>query len=55
MRSTVVVVAVLAALFALVTAPTLVLGNLFLAAFVWVGWRMLTGPAGPLRRRGVRR
>uniref|UniRef100_UPI003F490AD6 hypothetical protein n=1 Tax=Nocardia sp. CA-095871 TaxID=3239971 RepID=UPI003F490AD6 len=49
------VVAVLAVLFALIAAPTLVIGNLALAAFVWVGWRMLAHRNGPLRRRGVGR
>ncbi|MBF6341758.1 hypothetical protein IU450_38655 [Nocardia abscessus] len=55
MRATVMVVVVLAALFVLIAAPALVIGNLLLAAFVWVGWRMLARNGGPFRRRGVGR
>ncbi|MFR9774179.1 hypothetical protein [Nocardia sp. SC052] len=53
MRSTVMVAAVLAVLFALITAPGQVIGSLCFAAFAVVLWRMLTHRSGPLRRRGT--
>lgn len=55
MRSSLLVMAALAGVFVLVSAPALTIGNLMLAAFVWIGWKALTGPSSPLRRRGVRR
>lgn len=47
-------VAGLAALFALVSAPDLVIGSVFVGAFVLVLWRLVV-PRGGLLRRGVRR
>ncbi|MFD3637550.1 hypothetical protein [Streptomyces sp. NPDC058664] len=54
MRSTLILVAGLAALAALVSAPELVIDSLFTAAFVVVLWKMLTHRRGPLRRGGRR-
>ncbi|MEV6064880.1 hypothetical protein AB0L62_33185 [Nocardia asteroides] len=54
MRPSLLLVAGLAAVFALVTAPELVLGSLFTAAFAVVLWRLAV-PRGGLIRRGGRR
>ncbi len=51
MRSSVLALAVLTCLFALVSAPGLVIGSVFLAAAVWVGGKLITHRSGPLRRR----
>ncbi|MFC8047978.1 hypothetical protein [Nocardia sp. NPDC057353] len=52
MRSGVLMIAALAFVLALVAAPGLVLGNLALAAFVWLTWRMVRSS---WTRRGVGR
>lgn len=54
MRSSLLLVAGLAAVIALVSAPELVIGSAFTAAFVLVLWKMLTHRSGPLRRGGRR-
>ncbi len=54
MRSSLLLVAGLAALFALVSAPEFVIGSLFLGGFVLVLWRLVM-PRGGLIRRGGRR
>lgn len=54
MRSSLVLVAGLAAVFALFSAPELVLAAVFTAAFVLVLWRLAV-PRGGLMRRGGRR
>lgn len=52
MRSSFVLISALTGVFALIIAPGFVIGTAFLAAAVWVGWRMLTHRSGPLRRQG---
>lgn len=54
MRSSLILVAGLAALVALVSAPELVIGAVFTAAFAVVLWRLAV-PRGGLMRRGGRR
>lgn len=54
MRSSLLLVAGLAALLALVSAPELVIGSLFTGAFAVVLWKMLMHRSGPLRRGGRR-
>ncbi len=53
MRSSLLLLAGLAAVFALISAPGQVIGSLCAAAFAVALWRMLTHRSGPLRRRGV--
>ncbi|MGY1948916.1 hypothetical protein [Nocardia asiatica] len=55
MRSSLLALAALTGLFVLVSAPGLVIGSVFFAAAVWVGWKLVTHRSGPLRRHGVRR
>lgn len=52
MRSNLFLIGALTGVFALLIAPGFVIGTAFLAAAVWVGWRMLTHRGGPLRRQG---
>lgn len=54
MRSSLMLVAALAAVIALISAPEVVLGAAFTGAFVLVLWRLVV-PRGGLLRRGVRR
>jgi hypothetical protein len=53
MRPSLLLLAGLAAVFTLISAPGLVIGSLCFATFVVVLWRMLTHRSGPLRRRGA--
>lgn len=54
MRPTLMLVIGLTAVMALISAPELVIGSLFTAAFVVVVWRLVV-PRGGLMRRGGRR
>ncbi|MDO3651176.1 hypothetical protein [Nocardia mangyaensis] len=54
MRSSLFLVAGLATVIALVSAPDLVIGSVFLGAFVLVLWRLVV-PRGGLMWRGGRR
>lgn len=54
MRPSLLLVASLAAIFALISAPELVIGSLFTAAFALVLWRLAV-PRGGVIRRGGRR